>query len=154
MDKKGQLSLEYLLLFFISLLLLSIISIPLLNSSIEDTMDMTDAVKVKSSLTEISGNVKLIYSLGDESKKVVSIYLPRDLYLYCNNEDGRYYLSTTLNLSDNSHKTIKVEIPCNVTFNGNPSHRYTHKNSGWYYNSEFRWVVSSDGTRSVNINFR
>ena len=154
MDSYGQLSLEYLLLFFISLIILSTISIPLLNISIDDTMDVTKSVETKEALTEISKNVKLLYSLDDDSKKTVSIYIPANFTLYSTNSSGRYYLYTTLNLSDSSDKTVKVEVPCKVSFNGNANHYYSSLKNRWYYNAEFKWITSSNGQRSVNINFK
>ncbi|RAP47558.1 MAG: hypothetical protein BZ135_01970 [Methanosphaera sp. rholeuAM6] len=152
MDNKGQLALEYLLIFFIFIIILSVISIPLLTDSIESTEDMTKAVETKNFLTEIQKNVKLIYSLDVGSKRTFSVYVPCDMNL--NSNFTSYNVRTTLTLSDNTRKTISVDMPCKVSFNGNINYYYVSLKKGWYYNTEVKWYTSSSGERSINVNFK
>lgn len=154
MDIKGQATLEYLLIFFVLIIILSIVSIPLLLSSLETAADVTSAIETKSFLTEVQKNIKIIYSLDVGSKRTLSIYVPCDMKLYHNYNFDKHYLSTTLTLSDNTKKTVKVEVPCDVSFNGYINNHYVTLNKSWYYNTEVKWYTSSNGTRSINVNFR
>lgn len=154
MDKKGQIAMEYLLIFFILIIIMSVISIPLLTDSIETTEDMADAIMTKSFLTEVQKNVKLIYALDIGSKHTFSISVPCNMTLYYNNEYGKHYISTTLKMSDNSKKTIKLEVPCKVSFNSNVNYYFVNLKKGWYYNVEVKYLTSSDGERNININFK
>jgi uncharacterized protein (UPF0333 family) len=154
MDIKGQIALEYLLIFFVLIVILSVISIPLLISSLETTTDVTNAIETKSFLSEVQKNIKIIFSLDVGSKRTLSIYVPRDLRLYYNYDFGKHYLSTTLTLSDNTKKTIKIEVPCDVSFNGYINNHYVSLKKSWYYNTEVKWYTSSNGTRSINVNFK
>lgn len=154
MDMKGQIALEYLLIFFILIIILSVISIPFLLDSLETSKDVTTAIETKSFLVEVEKNVKLVYALDTGSKRTLSIYVPCDIKLYCNNNYDKHYLSTTLQLSDNSKKTIKVEVPCDVSFSGYINNHYVSLKKSWYYNTEIKWYTSSNGTRSINVNFK
>ena len=154
MEIKGQVTLEYLLIFFVLIIILSIISIPLLLSSLETSDDVTKAVEIKSFLLEVQKNIKIIYSLDIGSKRTLSIYVPCDLKVYHNNNYDRHYLSTTLTLSDNTKKTIRVEVPCDVSFNGYINNHYVSLKKSWYHNTEVKWYTSSNGTRSINVNFK
>lgn len=154
MDNKGQIALEYLLIFFILLIILSIITIPLLYEGIEATNDVTKTVKVKSFLTELQKNVKLIYSLDTGSKRTIGVYVPSDMVIYYTLRSGRHYVYTNLMLSDGSNKRVELEMPCKVSFNNNSNHYYSSLRKRWYYNVEVRWIESANGERSINIIFK
>lgn len=154
MDFKGQLALEYLLIFFVLLIILSAVTVPFLSESIESTNDITKSVEIKSMLTEVEKNVRLINVLDFDSKRTVSIYVPEDLVLYHTIRSGRNYIYTTVTLSDNTKKRIELEMPCKVTFNDNSNHYYSSLKKRWYYNVEIKWIESSTGERSININFK
>ena len=154
MDIKGQITLEYLLIFFVLIIILSVISMPFLLSSLETTNDITTAIETKSFLSEVQKNIKIIYALDVGSKRTLSIYVPCDLKLYYNNNYDKHYLSTTLTMSDNTRKTVKVEVPCDVSFNGYINNHYVSLKKSWYHNTEVKWYTSSNGTRSINVNFK
>lgn len=154
MESNGQISLEYLLIFFIFLIVMSLITIPLLINSIETTDDLTKVVKVKSCLTEVQKNIKLIYSLDSDSKRTISVYVPRDMVVYHTLKGGRNYIYTSITLSDGSLKKIELEVPCKVTFNNNSNHYYSSLKNRWYYNTEVKWIKSANGEMSVNIIFK
>lgn len=154
MDIKGQVALEYLLIFFVLIIILSTISIPLLLDSLETTNDVTTTIETKSFLIELEKNIKIIYSLDTGSKRNIAIYVPCDLKLYYNNNFNKNYLSTTLVLSDNIKKTLTVEVPCDVSFSGYINNHYVSLKKSWYYNTEIKWYTSSNGTRSINVNFK
>ena len=154
MDIHGQIAMEYLLLFFVLIIILSVISIPLLTDTIQTSNDITKAIETKSFLTEIEKNVRLIYSLDVGSKHSFSIYVPCDMRLYYNYNYNRHYITTTLTLSNSTKKTVRVEVPCKVNFDGYINNENSNLKKGWKYNTEVKWFTSSSGERSININFK
>jgi uncharacterized protein (UPF0333 family) len=153
-DKKGQIALEYLLLFFIVLIILSVISVPLLMENMELTTDMTTSVEVKSFLTEVGKNVKLMYSMEKDSKRTFSVYVPCNMTLYYNKYSNGHFLSTTIILSDTTRKNVKLQVPCDVSFSGYINNHNVRLEKSWYYNTEVKWYTSRNGTRSINVNFK
>lgn len=154
MDFKGQIALEYLLVFFVLIIVLSILTVPLMLNVLETSDEIITSIETKSFLVEVQNNIRLVYSLDVESKRSLSIYVPCDLKLFFQSSSGKKYLSTTLTFSDNSRKVLKVEVPCDVSFNGNVNNRYVSLKKAWYYNVEVKYIVSSNGTRVINVNFR
>ncbi len=153
MDLKGQIALEYLLMFFVILIIFSVISIPFITGGIENINDLTETIEVKSSLIEIGNNIKLFYPLDVGSKRTFSVYVPANIVLYYTTDSSRHYIYTTLTLSDNTKKRVQVEVPCKISFNGNANHYYSSLKKRWYYNTEVKWLTSSNGERSINIKF-
>ena len=47
-DNRGQVSLEYILIFTISLIFLIVFTFPLVETTIGDTVDVSDSLKMKS----------------------------------------------------------------------------------------------------------
>ena len=66
---------------------------------------------------------------------------------------GRHYLSTNIRLNDNTTKTVMTEVPCKVSFKNNPNYYYTNVYNRWYYNTEFKWINSTQA-KNVDINFK
>ncbi|MDO5825898.1 MAG: hypothetical protein Q4Q22_05920 [Methanosphaera sp.] len=153
MNNIGQLSLEYIFIFLILLIIFSIISVPLLTESMENTQDVSDVVKCKNTLSQLAGEVKFVYYSDEGTKIVKSIHIPKDMKIEYKSYNGRHYLSTNVRLNDNSTKNVMVEIPCKVTFKNNPNYYYTNVYNRWYYNVEFKWI-SSNKTSNVDINFK
>lgn len=153
MDYKGQLSLEYILLFMVFLIIFSTISIPILTTGMDDISDTRKVMETRTALLEISKNIKIVYSLSMDSKKTLAIYIPQNMTVRSNSYKNRYYLSSSVRLSDNTIKYVDVEVPCNVSFNGNINHYYTNLNNRWYYNTEVRWIESGD-KKSINVKIK
>lgn len=153
MNDIGQLSLEYLFIFMILLIIFSLISIPLLTESIENTADVSDVVKTENTLNQLSSQVKYVYYSDEGTRIVKSIHIPRDMRIEYKSSSGRHYLSTKVNLNDNTTKNVMVEVPCKVTFKNNPNYYYTNVYDRWYYNTEFKWI-NNNKTSNVDINFK
>lgn len=153
MNDTGQLSLEYTFIFMILLLVFSLISIPLLTESLKNTQDITDVVKTENTLNQLSSAVKYVYYSDDGTKIVKSIYIPKDLKIEYKTSSGKHYLSTKINLNDNTTKTVMKEVPCKVTFKNNPNYYYSNVYNRWYYNTEFKWI-NNNKTSNVDINFK
>ncbi|WP_462315208.1 class III signal peptide-containing protein [Methanobrevibacter sp.] len=103
-DDRGQVSLEYMLIFAISLILLAVFTLPLTERTIENTLDVSDTLDVKSDLSKISLAVKEVYGQGQGSKQTIHIVSSKDLQV--NVADN--YISCTLKLNDGQSKTEKM----------------------------------------------
>ena len=96
----------------------------------------------------------MIYSLDTDSKRSFCVYVPCDIKLFYVVTSDKKYLSTTLTYSDNSSKILRVEVPCEVSFNGYANNHYVLLKKSWYYNVEVSHVMFSNGKRGMNVNFR
>lgn len=103
-DNSGQISLEYLLIFAISLILLIVFTLPLADMTVQDTMDVSDTMNVKSDLSKISQAVKEVYGQGQGSKQSVVITSQKDITINVANN----YISSNLKLNDGSNKNEKI----------------------------------------------
>ena len=103
-DDRGQVSLEYMLIFAISLILLAVFTLPLTERTIENTLDVSDTLDVKSDLSKMSLAVKEVYGQGQGSKQTIHIVSSKDLQV--NVADN--YISCTLKLNDGQTKTEKM----------------------------------------------
>lgn len=109
-EKSGQVALEYILIFAVSLMILMIFTLPLAEKSIEDAMDISDSLNAKSQMSEISNAIKEVYGEGQGSKHSANINLNKkikititDRYVFCN-----------LKLKSNSNKQIKEYYNSNI----------------------------------------
>ena len=105
-EDKGQLSLEYLLIFSISLILLVLLTIPFSNMAIETVTDISDSINVKSEMIDLKNSINNVYSEGQLSKRTVYINVNKEVEL--NIKEGIIYCN--LNLHNNKTKSIKVSI--------------------------------------------
>lgn len=130
-EDKGQVSLEYLLIFAISLMILMIFTLPLTQQAIENTIDVSDSLNAKSELSKISMAIKEVYGEGQGSMHSVNLdsniklkITITDKYAYCNlklkSKDNKgikeYYNSNIKKTSitlDKGANTIIVEWPIN-----------------------------------------
>ena len=103
-DDNGQIALEYILIFAISLLLLIVFTLPLAEMTIEDTFDVSDSLKVKSDLYKISHAVMKVYGEGQGSKQTVFIQSDKSLSINVESEG----VSTNLKLKNNVYKKINI----------------------------------------------
>ena len=103
-DSKGQISLEYLLIFSVSLILLIIFTLPLSQYAIEGTLDVYDTLEIKSDMSKISQAVEKVYGQGQGSKQTLSIESSRDLKITI----AENYISSTVKLKDSTTKTEKI----------------------------------------------
>ena len=138
-DSRGQVSFEYLLIFAISLIILIVFTMPLINQSIETTLDVYDSINAKSDLSKIASAINTVYGEGQGSKKTVNIHASNSLNV---NIEGSY-LYSNLKLKDNKSKLIKVSCRSNI----NPSSVYVYEGENaivveWPINSEKMLIYS------------
>jgi uncharacterized protein (UPF0333 family) len=102
-DNKGQVSMEYLLIFVVSLIIMIIFTLPLVDYGMKTTLDVGDSLKIKSDLSEIASAIKTVYNEGQGSRQTVNIQSDRRITV---DVESRYISGS----SDYASKPIKV--PC------------------------------------------
>lgn len=109
-DNKGQISLEYLLIFAVSLILLIAFTLPIAEFGLHETLDVSNSLNAKAELSKLSDAISLVYSEGQGSKQT--------LYLNMDNPAGvkitNSYISTSLKLSDGRIKSLKLNHNSNL----------------------------------------
>ena len=103
-DNKGQISLEYLLIFTISLILLIMFTLPLSQFAIENTLDVSDTLKIKSDLSKIAQAIEKVYGQGQGSKQTVSIDSSKEFKITVADN----YISSDINLKDSTKRNEKI----------------------------------------------
>lgn len=109
-ENGGQISLEYMMIFTISLIILIVFTLPLAENSIKDTLDISDSLNVKSDLSKISNAIRQVYGEGQGSKQTIKIESKNRIKI--NIEDS--YISTSFKLKSNSKKEIKDYVTSNI----------------------------------------
>ena len=106
----GQISLEYLLIFTVSLIILLIFTLSLAENSIKDTLDVSDSLDVKSDLSKIANAIKQVYGEGQGSKQTIKLNCKNKIKV--NIQDN--CISTSFKLNDNSKKEVKEYALSNI----------------------------------------
>lgn len=125
-NRKGQLSVEFLLILLIILVLIEVIIIPLRDYSRDSIEDMININTLDKGLEELKSKYDLLKSYND-GKFELEINLPKDSNFYCNNNKIKYsyklisqnedYDSFVSNLSNCKDFICSKEshIPCSFT---------------------------------------
>ena len=114
MDNKGQISLEYLLIFAISLILLIAFTLPLAQIAIEKTSDVSNTLNAKSELSKLSYAISQVYSEGHGSRHTVHLDVNKPIYVKITNA----YISSSIKLSDGKSKTLTLNHNSNLASGG------------------------------------
>lgn len=109
-DNKGQISLEYLLIFAVSLIILIAFTLPLLEFALEKTMDVSNSINAKSELSKLSNAISQVYGEGHGSKQTIYLNLDKSV----NVKITPSYISATVKLSDGKNKQIKLNHNSNL----------------------------------------
>ena len=105
-ENKGQVSLEYLLIFSISLIILIAFTLPLLEDSMNNTFDVSDSIKTKSELSKFALAIKQVYGEGQGSKQTVNL----DMVLPVKVDIASNYVSSKIKLKNGENKLIKINV--------------------------------------------
>jgi len=138
MEEKGQASVEYLLLIVVILIILASVTIPLVSSSVNSTMDISRASDAKNAIQNIANAVDLVYANGPGAKRTVNVYMPLNLVLQGNNTQN---IGMNVPLSGNETKYVNSDLNYNVTFDN------ANFNQGWS-TVTVNWVV---GNKAITI---
>lgn len=106
MDDRGQISLEYILIFAVSLIILIAFTMPFLNESMSDTFDISDSLKTKADLSKMADAIKQVYGEGEGSKQTVSI----DVYKPVKIDVSNNQISSKIKLNNNQYKVEKISV--------------------------------------------
>lgn len=113
MDNKGQVSLEYLLIFSLSLIVLIAFTLPLLHDSLDDVFDVSDSIKTKSDLSKIANAIKQVYGEGQGSKHTVVLDIDKPVNINVADD----YVSAKIKLKSNQNKQVKINVKSNLKTN-------------------------------------
>ena len=105
-ESRGQVSLEYLLIFSVSLIILIAFTMPLLEQSMDATFDVSDSLKAKSELSDLAQAIRQVYGQGQGSKQTVTLDVDRPVKINVANN----HVSSKLKLKDNDNKEIRIDV--------------------------------------------
>ncbi|MEE0935984.1 MAG: hypothetical protein U0L42_09945 [Methanobrevibacter sp.] len=106
MDDKGQVSLEYLLIFAVSFIVLIAFTLPLLEGSMSTTFDVSDSLELKSDLSKLSQAIRQVYGQGQGSR--IAVDLDMNSPVKINIADN--YVSSKIMLKNKQYKEIKIPV--------------------------------------------
>jgi len=106
MDDKGQVSLEYLLIFAVSFIVLIAFTLPLLEGSMSTTFDVSDSLELKSDLSKLSQAIRQVYGQGQGSRIAVDLDINSPVKI--NIADN--YVSSKIMLKNKQYKEIKIPV--------------------------------------------
>lgn len=106
LDDRGQVSLEYILIFAVSLIILIAFTMPFLNETMSDTFDVSDSLKTKVDLSKIADAIKQVYGEGEGSKQTVNI----DVYKPVKIDVSNNQISSKIKLNNNQYKVEKINV--------------------------------------------
>lgn len=110
MENRGQISLEYILIFAISLIILMVFTLPLAEESIKNTLDVSDSLDIKYEQSKIVHAIKQVYGEGQGSKKTVNIQSPKKIKVNI----ASNYISCNLKLKNGQNKIVKENYKSNI----------------------------------------
>jgi len=118
-DKRGQLSLEFILISFVAILIFVSISLPLTSIAIDSILDSTNAIETKSEILKIINSIDDVYSDGVGSKRIVFIEVPQDttVHFYKNISSNTGIASGSMNLNNDVIKVIEIPFKANNIHN-------------------------------------
>ena len=109
-DNKGQVSLEYLLIFAVSLIILIAFTMPLLNETMSNTFDVSDSLKAKDDLSKIAQALMKVYGEGEGSKQTVNLDLKKGVKIDVSGNQ----ISSKIKLNTKQTKVIKINVRSNL----------------------------------------
>lgn len=133
MENKGQVSAEYLLLLVVILIIMGAVTVPMVATSVNATMDVSTSSDTKNAVQSIANAVNLVYANGPGAKRTLSIYMPQTMnFTY----DGvAKTINQKLGLSS-QNKTITASVDYTVNFtNPNPSKGWHETQISWPTNA-------------------
>ena len=96
----------------ISILLITLISIPILGLSIDYSFDVVDSLNAKSELSKITEGIDFCYNSGKGSKKIILVDLDNDLEIRLLNNGSKGLAVADLDLSNNDTEQIYRSFDC------------------------------------------
>ena len=105
-ENRAQVSLEYLLIFSISLIILIAFTLPLLVDSMDNTFDVSDSLKAKSDLSKIAMAIRQVYGQGQGSRQTVNF----DSSLPVKVDVANNHVTSKIKLKNGNYKVEKINV--------------------------------------------
>lgn len=112
-DNGGQISLEYLLIFSVSLIVLIAFTLPLLEESMDNTFDVSDSIKTKSDLSKMAQAIKQVYGEGQGSRKTVTLDVDKPVRIDITDN----HVSSKIKLKNNQYNEIWIDVKSKLETN-------------------------------------
>ncbi len=109
-DNNAQVSVEYLLIFAVSLLILIAFTLPVAEMGLEKTFDVSNSLNVKSEISILANAISQVYGEGHGSKQTIYLNLNKPISLKLTSS----YLSGKLTLNDDKSKNFKIYYRSNL----------------------------------------
>ena len=109
-DNNAQVSVEYLLIFAISLIILIAFTLPIAEIALQNTFDVSNSLNVNSEISILANTISQVYGEGHGSKQTIYLTLDKPVSLKLTSS----YLSTKLKLNDGKSKDFKVYYRSNL----------------------------------------
>lgn len=109
-DNKGQVSLEYLLIFAVSLIILIAFTMPLLNETMSNTFDVSDSLKTKDDLSKIAHAIMKVYGEGEGSRQRINLDVKKPVKIDVSSNQ----ISSKIKLNNKQNKLIKINVRSNL----------------------------------------
>lgn len=143
MENKGQASVEYLLLLVVILIIMAAVTIPLVGSSVDATMDVSTSSDTKNALQSVANAVNLVYANGPGAKRTISVYMPQNMNITYDSASNT--INQKLVLSS-QNKTINASVDYTVDItNPNPI-------KGWHQ-TQVEWPLNGTSNSPITIVF-
>lgn len=105
-ESRGQVSLEYLLIFSISLIIMIAFTLPFLEKSMETTFDVSESLEAKSDLSKIAQAIRQVYGQGQGSKQSVSV----DVNVPVKIDVADNHITSKIKLKNGDNKVVKINV--------------------------------------------
>ena len=109
-ENKGQVSLEYLLIFAISIIILTAFTLPLTEFALEKTLDTSNTLNAKGELSKLSNAITQVYGEGEGSRQTLHLTLDESINVKVTSS----YLSTSYIMKDGTKKQLKLDHESNL----------------------------------------
>ena len=105
-ENRAQVSLEYLLIFAVSLIILIAFTMPLLVQTMDNTFDVSDSLKAKSDLSKIAQAIKQVYGEGQGAKQSVNVDISRPVRI----DIDSTHIKSNIKLKNGDNKAVQIDV--------------------------------------------
>ncbi len=135
-ENRGQVSLEYMLIFSVSLMILIAFTLPFLEKSMDNTFDVSESLKTKSDLSKIAHAIRQVYGQGQGSKQSVNV----DVNVPVKMDISSNQITSKIKLKNGDNKAVKINVKSKLKTD-------TFKLSKGRHTFVVEWPVGSENMR-------
>ena len=117
-DNKGQMSIEVIFLFAISIMILIAFTIPISQIAIENNLDVLNSLNTKLDTSKLANSIDSVYTQGSGAQQVVTIETNNDFNVFIKSKqiyseitlhDGKLKKFSQNHKADNVISNLKME---------------------------------------------